>query len=520
MAPILTRLGTGRGGFGFGRRATSPIYTIIPSVSSLNEGSPVTFTINTINVQSGTTLYWTINSVSGTVNSGDFDEGDSGSFVVTGNTGSVVLNVSNDATTEGSESFQLQVRTGSTSGPIVATSAIITIGDTSLTPTYSVSPSTSSVNEGSSVTFTTTTTNVPDSTTLYWTLSTISGTINTSDFSGGATSGSFTITSNSGSVVLTLANDVTTEGSESFQFQVRTGSTGGTIVDTSTTVTINDTSPGLLSATGGTTIDSGGYRIHVFTSPGSFVVSDAGSGTVEYLVVAGGGGGGARHGGGGGAGGYRTGTGLPIIATTYPITIGGGGSGGVGSQSPTIASNPGNPSVFHTITSTGGGGGGGFASPAQNGNPGGSGGGGANQDGAITPASGIPGQGNPGGIAGFGAGSPWAGSGGGGAGAAGSNKISNSIAGPGGVGSPISWLPASYGTVGPAPGRYFAGGGGGGVNGSGGSGGGGAGADGSNNGIPGTGNTGGGGGGSRSNPESYNGGAGGSGIVAIRYPYP
>ena len=111
-----------------------------------------------------------------------------------------------------------------------------------LIPVYSVSPSTASVNEGSSVTFTVTTTNVPNGTTLYWSLNTVSGTVNTSDFTGAAVTGSFTITSGSGSVALTLANDVTTEGSESFQLQVRTGSTSGTIVATSSTVTIGDTS--------------------------------------------------------------------------------------------------------------------------------------------------------------------------------------------------------------------------------------------------------------------------------------
>jgi len=52
----------------------------------------------------------------------------------------------------------------------------------------------------------------------------------------------------------------------------------------------NRTTDNRFSATGGTITDADGYRIHVFTSPGSFVVS--GVGDVEYLVVAGGGGGG------------------------------------------------------------------------------------------------------------------------------------------------------------------------------------------------------------------------------------
>jgi len=111
-----------------------------------------------------------------------------------------------------------------------------------LLPGYIVSTSAASVNEGSSVTFTVTTANVPDATTLYWSLNTISGTVNTSDFNGAAVNGSFTITSGSGSVVLALTNDVTTEGTESFQLQVRTGSTSGIIVATSATVPIGDTS--------------------------------------------------------------------------------------------------------------------------------------------------------------------------------------------------------------------------------------------------------------------------------------
>src|SRR6056300_300205 len=104
------------------------------------------------------------------------------------------------------------------------------------------------------------------------------------------------------------------------------------------------------SATGGTVTESGDFKIHTFTGDGCFVVSCAGnpvgSTTVDYLVVAGAGGGGRRSGGAGGAGGYReshstpvsgcytasplaTPTGITVSTTTYPITVGGGGTGGV-----------------------------------------------------------------------------------------------------------------------------------------------------------------------------------------------
>ena len=140
MAPLLSRLGLGRSGFGFGKKSGSapPTFAVSPSTASVNEGSSVTFTVTTSNVSDGTTLYWSLNTVSGTVNTSDFTGAAvTGSFSISSNTGSVVLALANDTTTEGSESFQLQVRTGSTSGTIVATSSTVTIADTSLSiPVY------------------------------------------------------------------------------------------------------------------------------------------------------------------------------------------------------------------------------------------------------------------------------------------------------------------------------------------------------------------------------------------------
>ena len=120
-----------------------------------------------------------------------------------------------------------------------------------------------------------------------------------------------------------------------------------------------DTTSGLgtkyIAATGGTVATSGDFKIHTFTGDGCFVVSCAGnssgSNKVSYLVIAGGGGGGGDVGGGGGAGGYREGKapafdtftaspivapdGLPVSATTYPITVGAGGGGNPGDTGPT-----------------------------------------------------------------------------------------------------------------------------------------------------------------------------------------
>jgi len=298
--------------------------------------------------------------------------------------------------------------------------------------------------------------------------------------------------------------------------------------------------PQYIVATGGTITCCGDYKIHTFTGPGTFTVTcggnAAGSNSVDYVVVAGGGGGSKTcGGGGGGAGGYREGynpgsytasplatTALPVTASPYPITVGGGGTYGSACSPATDGSS----SIFSSITSTGGGGGGGFLLAGRTG---GSGGGGGGREPAATGGAGntppvSPPQGQPGGAAKTEA-SPVNDAGGGGGGATAAGGIGSNVPAPappspfgkGGDGatSSINGTPTT---------RAGGGGGGaeacGGVAGDGGSGGGGQGGGPyapSSNGTPGTANTGGGGGGARVATDL--GGAGGSGIVIIRYKY-
>ena len=102
-------------------------------------------------------------------------------------------------------------------------------------PTYTVTQSATSVDEGGSVTFTVTTTNVPDATTLYYSLS---GTATADDFVGGTMAGSFTITNNTGTFTVNVVGDVITDDGENFTANIRTDSTSGTIVGSSLQVTI------------------------------------------------------------------------------------------------------------------------------------------------------------------------------------------------------------------------------------------------------------------------------------------
>lgn len=216
-----------------------PSYTATPSVSSVNEGGTVTFTITTTLVPDSTVLFWTNN---GTTVLGDFSSGTmSGSVTIISDAATTTpsFTLSNDVTTEGAETIVFNLRTGSTSGPIVGT-ATVTVNDTSAGPTYTVTRSAGTINEGQTVTLTITTTNVADNTVLFWTNN---GSTSLADFSSGAMSGSVTIISNAATTVpsFTLNNDLTTEGVETIVFNLRTGSTSGPIVNT-TTVTVFDTS--------------------------------------------------------------------------------------------------------------------------------------------------------------------------------------------------------------------------------------------------------------------------------------
>jgi hypothetical protein len=352
------------------------------------------------------------------------------------------------------------------------------------------------------------------------------------DYNGTALTNAITIARNSSNINGAAADQDITFNYAAVTFVYVDSTVGWRSVDTSN---LNDieTQPAFIVATGGTVLTCGDFKTHVFTGPGTFTVSCAGnplgSDSVDYLVVAGGGSGGKNQGGGGGAGGYRqnypspTTAGLPVTAQGYPITVGSGGARPACSNTP---GDQGNNSIFSTITSTGGGGGSNAATPSTSLTGGSGGGGDPNSPGSAgnTPPV-SPSQGNPGGDSS----NPNGAGGGGGASAAGGSS-STPTAGSGGDGSPIATAffgptSPSYGTPGPAPGRYFAGGGGGsahaspGIHGTGGAGGGGQGGGTSNPQPTGAGtvNTGGGGGGNGNNDAST--GAGGSGIVIIRYKF-
>jgi len=260
---------------------------------------------------------------------------------------------------------------------------------------------------------------------------------------------------------------------------------------------------GLVAATGGTVTTDGDYKVHTFTSNGTFNITAAGS--VDYLFVGGGGGGGAATGtydgcGGGGAGGFRPSQFTVASPVACTVTIGAGGGsanngGATGLQTPTGL----------LITTLGGGAG---SKQGAQGGFGGSGGGTGGNNGQGGTAEVFMGN-KGGGQTSNGS------SGGGGAGAVGQDQPLADTGGAGGNGLANSITGASV--------TYAGGGGGGGYHdrrangrGLGGSGGGGAGGNlGAVQGVNATG-IGSGGGGAFGNNS---GGTGSAGIAIFRYKF-
>lgn len=255
------------------------------------------------------------------------------------------------------------------------------------------------------------------------------------------------------------------------------------------------------------------------TTGSSTFTAPVGVTNVRVLVVGGGGSGGNNHGGGGGAGELYHNTSFAVTpGSSLAVNV---GARGAAQTTNGIPGNDGGDSTFGTVTVNGGGGGGSRDGGASTGpgKPGGSGGGGAgNTNGVDTRAGGASvktagGLGNAGGTGDatifLQAGN---GGGGGGASSAGANATpAQGGSGGAGVSSDISGTVAGY----------AGGGGGNGWTGNSTAGtashGGGAGSPGGSNqaGVAATANTGGGGGGG--GPAFGDGGAGGSGVVIVRF---
>ena len=226
---LATPASTNNTNFKFSRNALTPepTFALASSSGSINEGDSVTFTLTTTQVSNGTLVPYTVTGIQ----SADLSSGSlTGNFTVNNNTATSAFTLSADATTEGSETLTLALDNGQAS-------SAVTIGDTSLDPTYTLTADNTTINEGASVVITLTTTDVPDATNVAYT---VTG-VDADDLSVGSLTGNFTISSNTATATFTLAEDTTTEGDETLTLTLDNGN--GNIA-----ITITDSSTGSVTA--------------------------------------------------------------------------------------------------------------------------------------------------------------------------------------------------------------------------------------------------------------------------------
>ena len=218
-------------------------YQLSSNLSNVNEGGTFRITLATTNVTAGTQLNYTVTGI----DANDLTTGSlTGTFVV-GTTDFFDFTLAEDTTTEGVESFNIALDNGEAQAQVI-------IADTSqaaAVPSYALSTSSSSVNEGGAFTITLTTTNVANGTSLPYT---ITG-IQSADIGGGALTGDF-ICGSQESRVFNVTADATTEGAETFTIALDNG-------EATINVGINDTSitPGNNYTITMTNVGAGAYSL-------------------------------------------------------------------------------------------------------------------------------------------------------------------------------------------------------------------------------------------------------------------
>lgn len=222
-------------------------YRAFPSAVVVSEGNVIRFQINTRYVLPGVTLYWTNAGTAQILDFVGFDTGflNRGSFVMGGdyNNGVAYVDLTPrlDTTTEGNETIVFQVRTGSFTGPVVATAETVTIEDIGIIPTYFIEPRSNVVAEGSSVVFDVSSRGIADNTTLYWTNE---GTSTPTDFAIQTSSGTVTVTGgyreSTGFIRLDTVRNLGLTRGKSIVLNLREGSASGPILLTANVVYISD----------------------------------------------------------------------------------------------------------------------------------------------------------------------------------------------------------------------------------------------------------------------------------------
>lgn len=235
--------------------AAQPAYvTLTANPTTINEtnNSTVTYTLNVVNVEDGTTIDWSIATGSG-ITTADFVGGLTGTATINGNTATWTVEAAADHITEGSEDFTLTLAATDSAGNDTTTmsqdangnggvplNATVTIGDSSFTPRYNSISSANSVAEGNSITFTVNTDYFFQAATIPWEIDFANSTATSADFTG-PTSGTVNMDANGdGTFSVSVATDLVNDNENFTVKLVGSDSNGIDGQDRSKNVTISN----------------------------------------------------------------------------------------------------------------------------------------------------------------------------------------------------------------------------------------------------------------------------------------
>lgn len=203
--------------------------TLTPSVTTIDEGGQVTFTLNTVGYDNGDILYYKPLFTSGQADSSDISN-QYGSLTINNSTASFVVTASQDVYEESAETFQyiIYANTDQSGNAIpLTTSSSVSITNTT---SYNFSVSASTISEENSVVYTVNTVGIPNGTSLRWYIITMS----TTDFTD--RNGIFYINNNTGSFTITPKQDFDIESDETLTVQLRASTASSSAISTVNTI--------------------------------------------------------------------------------------------------------------------------------------------------------------------------------------------------------------------------------------------------------------------------------------------
>ena len=224
-------------------------FTMWQSATVVSEGGTLSMSVTSDPpLPEGTVIRWLVD--------GDIDQddytipgGSSWSTIDANGTAGWAITFVEDELTEGDEQFVVHARIGLSAGPVVGTTQLVTVLDTSRSPpTYAISgPGT--VDEGDTANHPVTTTDIPDGTVLWWQKI---GDVDADDFADGLLAGQVTINDNAGVIPRGIAADLTTEGDGVVASGTATGGGESSIEDTGASFIADEHKDRLIILTTGT----------------------------------------------------------------------------------------------------------------------------------------------------------------------------------------------------------------------------------------------------------------------------